>query len=143
MAALGEAGAARPTLLHCNSAYPTPPRDANLAAIETLRRQLGCETGWSDHTGCPGVMHRAVHRYGARVLEMHFDLDGQGAEYGGGHCWLPGPLKTLLDDLRDGLDADGDGVKEPSPSELPDRDWRADPEDGLRPQRRVRATEGQ
>jgi sialic acid synthase SpsE len=34
---------------------------------------------------------------------------------------------------------DGDGVKRPMPVELPDVPWRADPEDGLRPLRSLRA----
>ena len=35
--------------------------------------------------------------------------------------------------------ADGNGVKEPVPSELPDRLWRTDPADGLRPMLEIRA----
>ena len=33
---------------------------------------------------------------------------------------------------------DGNGVKQPAPAELPDRDWRADPSDGLRPLKGLR-----
>jgi len=36
------------------------------------------------------------------------------------------------------MDIDGNGIKEPTQSELPDRDWRADPEDGLRPMKHIR-----
>jgi N-acetylneuraminate synthase len=38
------------------------------------------------------------------------------------------------------LPMDGTGLKAPVPSELPDRDWRSDPGDGLRPLKHVRAT---
>jgi hypothetical protein len=31
-------------------------------------------------------------------------------------------------------------VKEPVPAELPDREWRADPSDGLRPFKSIRDT---
>ncbi|NTV02688.1 MAG: N-acetylneuraminic acid synthase [Chlorobiaceae bacterium] len=131
-------GCPEPVLLHCTSAYPTPYGDANLSAIETLRRETGCAVGWSDHTVEPAVIQRAVHRWGAQVVEFHLDLDGQGEEYGAGHCWLPGQIAEVIGDVRKGLDADGSGVKEPVASELPDRLWRADPLDGLRPMKQIR-----
>lgn len=135
---LRDHGCARPTLLHCTSAYPTPCGEANLAAIETLRQATGCEIGWSDHTVEPGVIQRAVHRWGARVIEFHFDLDGQGEEFGAGHCWLPETIAPVIRDVQCAFSADGHGRKEPVPSERYDRDWRADPSDGLRPLRATR-----
>jgi N-acetylneuraminate synthase len=137
--ALRAAGCADPTLLHCVSAYPLPPAEANLAAIETLRRTFGTRVGWSDHSRSPGVIARAVHRFGAEVVELHLDLEGRGAEFGPGHCWLPEELAPVIRDIGVGCAADGDGIKTFVPSEAPDRDWRADPADGLRPLRRVRA----
>lgn len=133
-------GCAQPTLLHCTSAYPTPYSDANLAAIDTIRNATGCAVGWSDHTVEAGVMHRAIHRHDARVVEFHLDLDGRGEEYAAGHCWLPDQIATLIRDVRHGLGADGDGIKVPVASELPDRLWRADPSDGLRPFKQLRQT---
>jgi len=135
---LKASGCAAPTLLHCTSAYPTPYRDANLRAIDTLREATGCEVGWSDHTVEPGVIHRAVHGHGARVIEFHLDLDGQGDEFEAGHCWLPDQIGAVIRDVAKGLAAGGDGVKAPVPSELPDRVWRADPSDGLRPFKQIR-----
>lgn len=132
-------GCANPTLLHCTSAYPTPSEEANLAAIQTLREATGCPVGWSDHTVQPGVIHRAVHRWGASMVEFHLDLDGQGDEYAAGHCWLPEQIGPVIRDLSIGVGADGDGVKVPVASEMPDRLWRADPSDGLRPLLEMRA----
>jgi sialic acid synthase SpsE len=132
-------GCASPTLLHCTSAYPTPYAEANLAAIETIREATGCEVGWSDHTVESAVIHRAVDRWGAKVVEFHLDLDGKGEEYAAGHCWLPDQIGAVIKDVEKGLVADGNGVKEPVPSELPDRLWRADPSDGLRPLKELRA----
>lgn len=126
-------GCAAPVLLHCTSSYPTPYAEANLAAIETLRRETGCEVGWSDHTVEPAVIHRAIHKWGAKVVEFHLDLDGKGEEFAAGHCWLPDQIAAVIKDVNKGIEADGDGVKEPVPSELSDRLWRADPVDGLRP----------
>ncbi len=169
------------TLLHCVSGYPVPSDQCNLAAIETLRREcvatLNSRTpilpysrtisvGWSDHSVSPEVIKRAVGRWAASMIEFHLDLDGTGAEYGAGHCWLPEQIGPVIKECRgmgawecgsteDGasdslapthphthtpthLPLDGDGVKAPVPSELPDRDWRADPADGLRPLKSLR-----
>ncbi len=136
---LRQHGCASPTLLHCTSAYPTPYQEANLAAIDTLRQATGCEIGWSDHTVEPAVMHRAIHRWDAKVIEFHLDLDGQGDEYAAGHCWLPEQIQAVIEAVNKGLSSDGDGVKAPVPSELPDRMWRADPSDGLRPLKEIRS----
>ncbi len=133
-------GCAAPILLHCTSAYPTPCAEANLAAIQTLREQTGCVVGWSDHTVEPAVLQRAIHRWGAELIEFHLDLDGQGEEYAAGHCWLPEQIAEVIAQVQRGLSADGDGIKAPVPSELPDRQWRADPADGLRPLRAIRET---
>lgn len=141
---LRDAGAVDVTLLHCVSAYPTPIEQANLRAIETLRNLTGYEAGWSDHTVSKEAIYRAVTRWGASVVEFHLDLDGQGAEYEAGHCWLPNQIADVIDHLKrwDQLETnpvmDGTGEKKPTPAELADRDWRADPFDGLRPLSHIR-----
>jgi N-acetylneuraminate synthase len=136
---LTQAGAVDVTLLHCVSAYPTPAAEANLAAIETLRAATGLKVGWSDHTRRPAVIERAVHRWGAAAIEFHLDLDGHGAEYAAGHCWLPDEIAPVIARIRESAVTDGEGFKGPQPSEASDRDWRADPADGMRPLRHVRA----
>jgi sialic acid synthase SpsE len=136
---LKRAGAKDITLLHCVSAYPTPPEEANLSAISAIRVATGCAVGWSDHTRKPSVIERAVHRWGASVVEFHLDLDGQGAEYAAGHCWLPEEIAPVIARIRESFAADGEGFKGPQPSELADREWRADPADGMRPLRHIRA----
>jgi N-acetylneuraminate synthase len=137
-AVLKSAGARDVTLLHCVSAYPTPPEEANLSAIATIREAAGFPVGWSDHTRKPSVIERAVHRWNASVVEFHLDLDGQGAEYAAGHCWLPEEIAPVIARIREAMLADGNGFKGPQPSELDDRDWRADPADGMRPLRHIR-----
>jgi len=131
-------GCSSPSLLHCTSAYPTPHFEANLAAIETIRQATGCQVGWSDHTVERAVINRAINRWGAKVIEFHLDLDGQGEEYSSGHCWLPQQISAVIREVKMSFEADGNGVKEPVPSELPDRAWRADPSDGLRPMKSIR-----
>ncbi len=137
-ATLKRAGCNDITLLHCVSAYPTPVEDANLAAIETIRAATGCAVGWSDHTRRAAVIERAVHRWGASAVEFHLDLDGEGAEYAAGHCWLPHEIAPVIARIRESVAADGTGLKVSQPSEAADREWRADPSDGMRPLIHVR-----
>jgi sialic acid synthase SpsE len=136
--ALESVGARDITILHCVSAYPTPVNECNLAAIETIRTATGLPAGWSDHTREPAVIERAVHRWGASAVEFHIDIDGQGAEYGSGHCWLPQEIAPVIERIRNGMQADGRYLKAPAEAELGDRLWRADPSDGLRPFKQVR-----
>ena len=139
VATLRASGCTDITLLHCVSAYPTPSSEANLAAIQSLRDATGCKVGWSDHTRRPAVIERAVHHWRATTIEFHLDLDGRGAEYAAGHCWLPGEIAPVITRIRESFAADGTGFKEPQPSERDDRAWRADPSDGMRPLKAVRA----
>jgi N-acetylneuraminate synthase len=67
------AGHARPTLLKCTSAYPSEPREANLATMADLRRRYVCDVGLSDHSPGVGVAVAAV-ALGATVIEKHLTL---------------------------------------------------------------------
>lgn len=136
---LRAAGCAQPTLLHCSSAYPTPAEDANLAAMDTLAQAFDCPIGWSDHTRDPAVLYRAVHAHNAEVVELHLDLDQEGAEFKAGHCWLPEEIGPVIETVHRGFRAEGDGRKQANAAEEPERLWRADPEDGLRPFQQIRA----
>lgn len=126
------------TLLHAVSSYPAPVQECNLAAISSLRTRLGIKVGWSDHTVSPMVILNAVLRHQASMIEMHIDLDGKGFEFESQHCWLPDSAKSIIENVYVALSAEGDGIKAPTPAEIPDRQWRADPHDGLRPLMRVR-----
>lgn len=137
---LHKASCHRLTLLQCISGYPVPPAECNLSAIGTLRKafndkflDLDLDVGWSDHSVNPGVIYRAVHRWDATMIEFHLDLEGKGQEFAEGHCWLPEQIKPVIEMVQTGFQADGNGEKVSSPSEQSDRDWRADPIDGLRP----------
>lgn len=142
---LVDAGCRNLMLLHCVSGYPAKPAEANLAALIALRNiasefpRLSLSVGWSDHTVEPGVLHRAIHRYDAEMIEFHFDLDGAGEEYSIGHCWKPEQIANVIHDTRIALRSDGDGRKVPAPREEEERHWRADPVDGLRPLQSLRA----
>ena len=108
------------TLLHCNSAYPTPIHDANLRAMETLRSAFGLPIGFSDHTeGITAAVCAAT--LGAAIIEKHFTLDRS----------LPGPdhaaslephdLKRMIEGIRDAQTALGHSGKAPTPSEMENR----------------------
>ena len=127
-----------PLLLHCVSSYPLDIRNSNLRAIGTLQRSFGARVGWSDHSVSEAVISRAVFKWGAVCVEFHLDLDGSGLEFGNGHCWLPMRAKAMVDLVYNGQSADGDGIKIPDLSELENIKWRADAQDGMRPQKELR-----
>ena len=136
---LRAAGCKDLVLLHCVSGYPTPVDQCNLSAIATMRDAFACSVGWSDHSVNAGVVTRAVSRWGATVIEFHLDLDGTGDEFKTGHCWLPGQIASVIAMVRDGETGDGSDVKGPVALEKTEREWRADPSDGLRPLKTTRA----
>lgn len=126
------------SIMHCVSSYPTPADQTNLSAIKSLRERFNINVGWSDHTVNESVIYHAALNYGAREIELHIDIDNMGYEADAGHCWLPKKSKKLIENINSGFAFKGDGKKSPVPSEIPDRDWRSDPLDGLRPLTSIR-----
>jgi pseudaminic acid synthase len=61
-------------LLKCTSAYPTPPEESNLAAIQTLKNRFNTIVGLSDHSLGIEVPILSV-ALGAKLIEKHFILD--------------------------------------------------------------------
>lgn len=127
--------------LHCQSNYPVKSEETNLAAIEILKDELRCEIGWSDHSRDIAVILRAALKWNAKIFEFHLDLDSDGAEYSSGHCWLPNELENVISIIERSKLADGDHKKFPGKSESNDRNWRADPSDGLRPLKKIRESD--
>ena len=62
------------TVLHANTMYPTPMKDVNLTAMQTIRDKFDVSVGYSDHTLGIEVDIAAV-ALGATVIEKHFTLD--------------------------------------------------------------------
>lgn len=135
---LKENGASDITLLHCVSAYPTPECECNLAVLGSFRNRYQVKVGWSDHTVSSAVINRAVHRWEADVVEFHLDLDETGDEYASGHCWLPQQIAPVIQGIKLANMIDGNPEKQFVASEASDREWRADPQDGLRPMKSQR-----
>ncbi len=56
--------------LHCNSTYPAPHEDVNLAYISRLSELSNCVTGYSSHDGNMFIPYAAIG-FGARIIESH------------------------------------------------------------------------
>lgn len=105
------------TVLHCVTAYPAPETELNLRCIDTLARNLGVPTGYSDHSLGLEVPLAAT-ALGATVIEKHFTLDRS----------LPGPdhkaslepdeLSSMVAGIHRISGALGDGTKRPAACEL-------------------------
>ena len=114
-------GAGEITLLQCNTQYPTPFADANVRAMMTLKDEFGCMVGYSDHT--PGVEASiAAVALGATIIEKHFTLDRAMDGPDQIASIEPDELRYLVDCIRHTEEALGSGVKEPSKSELENRE---------------------
>lgn len=113
-----KAGTAREniTVLHCNTDYPSPFRDVNLRAMQTIGETFGVAVGYSDHTSGIEVPIAAV-ALGATVIEKHFTLDR--SLEGPDHLASlePDELTHMIRAIRHIELALGDGVKQPTPSE--------------------------
>ena len=61
-------------LLHCTTNYPTPPKEVNLKAMITMKKEFKLPIGYSDHTEGINASLAAV-ALGAKVIEKHFTLN--------------------------------------------------------------------
>ncbi len=113
---LRENGTSEISLLHCNTEYPTPFKDVNLKAIDTLKKEFGLPVGYSDHTKGIEVPIAAV-ALGATIIEKHFTLDRnmEGPDHKA--SLEPSELKALVQSVRNIEQALGSGDKKPSESE--------------------------
>ena len=105
------------TVLHCNTEYPTPMKDVNLFAMQTIAKAFEVSVGYSDHTDGFEVAVGAV-ALGASVIEKHLTLSRD----------LPGPdhkaslepeaFLLMVKAIRNIELALGSTIKQPSVSEL-------------------------
>lgn len=105
------------TVLHCNTEYPTPMKDVNLTAMNTIKNAFKVDVGYSDHTLGIEIPIAAV-ALGARVIEKHFTLDKK--LNGPDHLASlePDELTEMIKAIRNIEIALGNGIKEPSESEI-------------------------
>lgn len=104
------------SILHCNTEYPTPFKDVNLKAMESIGNHFDVEVGYSDHTIGIEVPIAAV-ALGANVIEKHFTLDRtmEGPDHAA--SIEPDELKAMVRAIRNIELSLGRDNKEPSPSE--------------------------
>lgn len=103
-------------LLHCCSAYPSPPSAVNLAAIQTMKAAFGLPVGFSDHTIGSHVALAAV-MLGAAAIEKHFTNDPN--RPGPDHRFSAPPdvMREMVRTIRECEAARGSGRKVMQPDE--------------------------
>jgi len=105
------------TVLHCNTAYPTPYEDVNLRAMLTIQNAFDISVGYSDHTLGIEIPIAAV-ALGALIIEKHFTLD-RGMRGPDHQASLePHELKAMIYAIRNVEKSLGNGIKKPSKSEI-------------------------
>lgn len=107
----------RITVLHCNTEYPTPMQDVNLMAMQGIKKELGVNIGYSDHTLGIEIPIAAV-TLGATIIEKHFTLDKNmiGPDHKASLDSME--LKQMVKAIRNIEIAMGNGIKQASPSEI-------------------------
>ena len=88
------------TILHCNTAYPTPYTDVNLNALKTLETAFpSVDIGLSDHTLGVEVPIAAV-ALGAKVIEKHLTINRsfQGPDHAASS--EPHEFKSMVESIR-------------------------------------------
>ena len=109
-------GARDIVLLHCTSAYPAPPEEANLSTIADLVKRFDVIAGLSDHTIGLTVPILAV-AYGASVIEKHFTLSREDGGVDSAFSIEPEDLRFLVPQLRIAHAARGAPAYSPTRSE--------------------------
>lgn len=93
------AGAADIIVLHCTSAYPTPPDDANLATLRRIADLFNVHIGLSDHSQGTLVSSIAV-AMGACFIEKHFTLSRDDGGVDSAFSLEPQELEQLVLDCN-------------------------------------------
>lgn len=116
---LVDAGQSRQSIsiLHCTTSYPTPMAQANLLAIQTLRREFDLQVGYSDHTLGLEASIAAV-ALGAKIVEKHFTLSRDQAGPDHAASLEPIELESLVRSIREISVSLGDGIKVPQDCEV-------------------------
>jgi len=93
--------------------------EANLRCIETLRKEFGCDVGYSGHEALGYLICVAAVVLGATSVERHITLDR--SMYGSDQAASLEPmgLERLVRDIRRIDLIMGDGIKRIWPSEIP------------------------
>ena len=104
-------------LMHCNSTYPMPVKDANLSMIEWLRNRYKVKVGYSGHESGIMVSCAAV-AYGASSIERHITLDRTMFGSDQAASLEPGGLLKMVQYIRNVEDSFGTTKKVITESEM-------------------------
>lgn len=104
------------TVLHCNTEYPTPLKDANLKAMLSIKDKFKIRVGYSDHTAGIESAIAAV-ALGAEIIEKHITLNKNMTGPDHKASIEKNELKKMIQMIRGVEIALGDGIKKPSQSE--------------------------
>jgi N-acetylneuraminate synthase len=118
---ISDNGGPHVALLQCTSNYPAAISDANLRAIETMRRVFYCPIGLSDHTQGEVCALTAIG-VGIAIYERHFTLDENAPGPDHRASIEPNELGALIEHIRQAESALGNGRKVPAASESNTRD---------------------
>lgn len=103
-------------LMHSVTQYPSPLDEANLNALNVLKKKFSLNVGYSDHS--PGsLIVLASVAMGASVIEKHFSLNPNSKGPDHLHSLSPKAFKKMVDDIRKLEKAKGDGIKKIEKSE--------------------------
>ncbi|MBM3428312.1 MAG: N-acetylneuraminate synthase [Bacteroidetes bacterium] len=104
-------------VLQCNTEYPTPMKDVNLGAMQTMQREFDVRVGYSDHTlGIEASL--AAVALGAVCIEKHFTLSQEMEGPDHVASLNPGQLRDLVCGIRNIEKViSGSGIKVASESE--------------------------
>jgi len=108
-------------VMQCNTAYPTPFKDANLRAMLTIRDTFKVKVGYSDHTLGFEASIAAV-ALGASIIEKHFTLDRKMRGPDHKASIEPDELKQMVKMIRNIEMALGSRAKTISASERKNKD---------------------
>ena len=106
-------------LMHANSSYPMKIEEANLLCIPMLKKEFGCNVGYSGHEISAYRVSLIAVTLGATSLERHITLDR--TMYGSDQAASlePAGLERMVRDIQ-GVEAImGDGEKRVWDSEIP------------------------
>ncbi len=117
------AGARQIALLKCNSGYPAPPEEMNLATIPDMRKRFRVPVGLSDHTLGISAPIAAVS-LGACIIEKHFTLSRSVPGPDVAFSLDPAEFRIMVEGVRTAEKALGSPRYAPTPAEAKSRPFR-------------------
>ena len=108
-------------LMHCHSAYPMPPEEANLKLIPFLAKKFHCKVGYSGHEVAATNISIPAILLGATSIERHVTIDRTAFGHDQAASLEPKGLMQLMRDVRIVDKILGDGKKRVWKSEIDTR----------------------